>query len=123
MSACMPVLSGVPQDTVFGPLFFLIYINDISLNLTPGTEIRLFTDESLLYCRINSHNDTVMFQKDLDQLQTWEEKCKMEFHPQKCQLLRVTNKKKIIKQDYKFMMLPLKKPMQPNIWALPSITN
>ena len=101
VSACMPVQSGVPQGTVLGPLFFLIYINDISLNLTPGTEIRLFADDSLLYRRINTHNDTVILQKDLDQLQTWEEKWKMEFHPQKCQLLRVTNKKKIIKENYK----------------------
>ena len=42
------VLSGVPQGTVLGPLFFLIYINDIQDNLSPGTSIRLFADESPL---------------------------------------------------------------------------
>ena len=57
MSASQPVLSGVPQGTVLGPLFFLIYINDISFNLSPGTKIRLFADDSLLYRKINSYQD------------------------------------------------------------------
>ena len=48
------VLSGVPQGTVLGPLFFLIYINDISKGLSQGTKIRLFADDSLLYRTIKT---------------------------------------------------------------------
>ena len=62
----------VPQGTVLGPLFFLIYINDISCGLTPGTEIRLFADDSLFYRNINNYEDTLILQRDLDQLQRWE---------------------------------------------------
>ena len=90
-SASKPVLSGVPQGTVLGPLLFLIYINDISTGLSVGTEIRLFADDSLLYRRIQSVEDSKTLQRDLDRLQLWESTWKMEFHPQKCQLLRITN--------------------------------
>ena len=38
-----PVLSGVPQGTVLGPLLFSLYINDISTDI--DSEIRLFADD------------------------------------------------------------------------------
>ena len=94
------VLSGVPQGTVLGPLFFLIYINDISKGLSEGTKIRLFADDSLLYRTIESPSDAAILQKDLNTLQLWEKKWKMEFHPGKCQLLRITNKNEPIKPTY-----------------------
>ena len=56
-SAPTKVLSGVPQGTVLGPLFFLVYINDISQGLSKGTKIRLFADDSLLYRTIKTPHD------------------------------------------------------------------
>ena len=91
-SAPRSVESGVPQGTVLGPLLFLVYINDISSGLSEGTKISLFADDSLLYRTIKSEKDCEILQRDLDLLQTWEIKWKMEFHPGKCQLLKVTNK-------------------------------
>ena len=99
-SAPSKVLSGVPQGTVLGPLFFLIYINDISKGLSKGTKIRLFADDSLLYRTIETPSDSATLQNDLNTLQLWEKKWKMEFHPGKCQLLRITNKTEPIKSTY-----------------------
>ena len=39
----VPVLSGVPQGTVLGHLFFSLYINDITEDI--DSELRLFADD------------------------------------------------------------------------------
>ena len=95
-SSPKPVLSGVPQGTVLGPLLFLVYINDMCEQLSPGTTLRLFADDSLLYRIIRSLPDAAALQKDLEILQNWGIDWKMAFHPQKCQVLNISNKKKII---------------------------
>jgi hypothetical protein len=62
--------------------------------------LRLFADDSILYRVIKSVNGTLILQKDLDQLQKWEKANKMEFHPNKCQILCITNKRNHIKNNY-----------------------
>ena len=49
------VKSGVPQGTVLGPLFFLIYINDIESQIT--SSIRLLADSNALYRPIYSESN------------------------------------------------------------------
>ena len=75
------VLSGVPQGTVLGPLFFLVYINDISKGLSKDTKIPLFADDSLLHRTIKTPSDAETLQKDLDTLQAWEKNGKWNFTP------------------------------------------
>ena len=101
------VRSGVPQGTVLGPLFFLVYINDISRGLSEGTTLKLFADDSLLYRIIRTPLDTQILQNDLNLLQLWAEKNKMEFHPGKCQLLKITNKIKKIDETYQILNTPI----------------
>ena len=42
-----PILSGVPQGTVIGPLLFSLYINDITIDIDP--ELRFFADDCVCY--------------------------------------------------------------------------
>ena len=91
------VTSGVPQGTVLGPLLFLIYINDLPEKVD---SLRLFAHDSYLYRTINSTQRSLQLQEDLNALIEWEKQWSMEFHPDKCKILRITNKLKPIMKDY-----------------------
>ena len=94
------VESGVPQGSVLGPTLFLAYINDLPSYIKNGSTARLFADDCVLYHTIESQEDSAKLQGDLDALQRWEDDWLMEFHPQKCQTLHITNKRNVIKHKY-----------------------
>ena len=54
----------------------------------------------MIISSIENPADSALMQDDLNTLQCWEKKWLMELHPQKCQLLRVTNKRNVIQGDY-----------------------
>ena len=87
-SSPVTVTSGVPQGTVLGPLMFLLYINDIGLQIT--SELGLFADDSVLYGFVNNISSAEVLQGDLNKLVVWSEKWQLAFNASKCFLLRVT---------------------------------
>ena len=92
------VLSGVPQGSVLGPCLHLFYINDLPESLVYN--IRLFADDTIVYLTIHSDSDTQVLQRDLDKLAEWETLWKMDFHPDKCEVLRVGRKRVMVQNDY-----------------------
>ena len=86
-----PVVSGVPQVTVLGPLLFSLYINDISADIE--SEIRLFADDCVCYREIKNEEDTLKLQRDIDRLGSWARKWGMRFQPVKCNMMQLTNKR------------------------------
>ena len=92
------VKSGVPQGSVIGPILFLIYINDLPEEVK--STVRLFADDTIMYMTMTSTNDAASLQRDLDNLASWEKKWQMQFHPQKCSILRITRKKTTQIHDY-----------------------
>ena len=99
-SSTAPVDSGVPQGSVLGPLLFLLYINDLPDAVSAGSTARLFADDCVLYWTIKTEEDARLLQEDLVKLQQWESDWLMEFHPKKCQVVHITNKRTIINHPY-----------------------
>ena len=73
----LPVLSGVPQGSVLGPLLFLIYINDLPTSLSTETKPYLFADDSKCLQQINSIEDCRTLQNSLNSALTWSLKWNM----------------------------------------------
>ena len=85
----LPVTSGVPQGSILGPLFFLLFINDMpSMALSCSTA--LFADDAKCFKEIKSHGDSVALQNDLNNLHSWGVRWGMCFNAQKCKILSVT---------------------------------
>ena len=84
----VPVLSGVPQGSVLGPVLFLIFINDLPDNIR--SSVRLFADDCVLYRNIKSPIDCQILQDDLNSLSQWETDWQMKFNVAKCHSMRVT---------------------------------
>ena len=64
------VKSGVPQGSVLGPIFFLIYINDFPNNLESNCKI-FADDTSFSYKVFDKHVSRVTLNKDLELINNW----------------------------------------------------
>ena len=94
-------MSGVPQGTVVTPLLFFCYINNLPENVS--SKDGLYADDVLLYNTIHSKEDCLLLQEDLNTLRLWASKWQMMFHPDKCELIRITNTKLPILCDYNIL--------------------
>ena len=65
-STWVNIEAGVPQGSVLRPLFFLIYINDLSDNLNSNP--KLFADDTSLFSFVQNINSTTDLNSDLSKI-------------------------------------------------------
>ena len=86
-----PVISGVPQGAILGPVMFLIYVNNIPDIIT--STAKLFADDTKIYRQINNVEDSIALQIDLTTLDLWADRWQTKFNPTKCEVLRISHNK------------------------------
>ncbi len=82
-SSLLPVLSGVPQGSILGPMLFIIYIDDIQVPLQKSTAY-IFADDTKIIKSISSEQDMQDLQQDLDNLLKWCCDWKLTLNNSKC---------------------------------------
>ena len=94
----VPVESGIPQGTVLGLVLFLSFFNDLPKAIK--SNVRLFTDDCVVYSQVKSDSDCAILQHDLDSLENWENQWCMSFNATKCNTTAITRKHKLILYPY-----------------------
>ena len=70
----------MPQRSVLGPLFFLIYINDLPQGLP--TNVTLFADETSIFPVVNNASVSAFrLNNNLVKIRNWAFNWKMQFNP------------------------------------------
>ena len=91
LSQMVDINSGVPQGSVIGPLFFIIFMNDLPDKIV-NSSCYLFADDSKLLSLLTKPD----LQKDIDQFTEWAHRNKMEYNIDKCKSITFEEKISVV---------------------------
>ena len=83
---------------MFGPILFLVYINDLPSELS--SQVHLFADDTVVYLTVRGTEDGNVLQTDPDRLSVVVEAERHGVQPSKCQVVRMTTARDIINTVY-----------------------
>ena len=85
----LPVVSGVPQGSILGPLLFLIFINDLPTSVL-SSMVLLYADDTKCVLPISSLSDCLRLQNDLTRLSEWCATWNLALNEEKCCIVHFT---------------------------------
>ena len=89
LSGWRKVLSWVPQGSVQGPVLFLLFINDLDMEIKEQQITKKFADDTKIAQFIESPEDSAALQATLDKLGAWAERWGMQFNTAKCHVMHI----------------------------------
>jgi hypothetical protein len=104
-SSWSKINAGIPQGSILGPTLFLIFLNDLTIEVE--NHIDLFADDTTLYQYLNSENRQNVIkslQRDLDTIKIWAEKWMVLYNAKKTQVMTISTKKQQLKES-KFIFI------------------
>ena len=97
VSSAAPVISGIPKALSWVHCYSL-YILTVSHHALSSA--RIFADDYFLHRCINYSADAKTLQEDLDNLQQLEKDRQMKFNLNRCDVIHITIKGKVVDSDY-----------------------
>ena len=101
-------LNVVPQGSLFGPLMFLIYINDLDEGI--DSKLVKFADDTKLGRGVATEQEIEMLRQDLKRIYQWSVDWQMLFNTDKCTVLHMGKNNK--EAEYKLGTNKIKLSMQ-----------
>ena len=81
-----------PSGSVWGPLLFVLFINDLQEINKNHSDVYLFADNTNIFQAIYNEEDCKKLQEDLDAIQNWTNDSLLKFNPDKCKHLHVSTR-------------------------------
>ena len=107
-SNLLPVISGVPQGSILGPLMFLIYVNDLD-TVSVSSSIALFADDTKCHRPVLNIDDGRLLQEDLDRITLWCQDWTMDLNQSKCTVMSITRNVSPVISSYMLQNAPVQR--------------